>query len=159
MENNKFKNYFITPQLKLALALTFRRILCIMSVYAIFFLMFLSLKLLQECAQFMMIYEMFHLFSVQLMIPVTELVCRWKYELIAWGTDLSSVSISLIFLCIFVFSVRWHFFVDINNIIQLQISGALQQQRNCMIGMGYWYLSGVSELKPVILFPTLMRFE
>ena len=51
------------------------------------------------------------------------------------------------------------FFVDINDIIQLQISGALQQQRNCMIGMGYWYLSGASELKPVILFPTLMRFE
>ena len=42
MENNKFKNYFITPQLKLALALTFRRILCIMSVYAILFNVFKS---------------------------------------------------------------------------------------------------------------------
>ena len=64
MEYNKFKNYFITPQLKPALALTFGRVLCVISVYTIFFfffLLFLSLKLLQECAQFLMVYEMFSL--------------------------------------------------------------------------------------------------
>ena len=63
MEYNKFKNYFITPQLKPALALTFGRVLCVISVYTIFFffLLFLSLKLLEECAQFLMVYEMFSL--------------------------------------------------------------------------------------------------
>lgn len=57
MEYNKLESYFITPQLKQALALTFRRILCV-SVYSIFFFFLLFL---QECAQFMMIYEMFSL--------------------------------------------------------------------------------------------------
>lgn len=77
MEYNMFKNYFITSQLKQALALTFRRILCVISVYAIFFfLLFLSLKRLQECAQFMMIYEMFSLLcTIDDSSSVTELVC------------------------------------------------------------------------------------
>lgn len=67
----------------------------------------------------MLIYEMFGLLCTIDDSSSSDWVSvQISIELLAWGTVLSSVSMSLIFLCIFVFSV-WDdiFNVDISDII------------------------------------------